>query len=194
MRAPSVEACWQTSAHPSRTRSFTIKTALVMLGAWHLFSVPARAHDAFEIWTIAVLRPDQLELGVTMALATAVRLINPDDKARPIEGDLMGSLGPRLEREGAALCIFTSNGKPLAPRSVQVELTEENDIAFKIVYPRPAPGRLHLHSACLKKLGQGFGGIFEASDTAGNHLGWEQLSFENPNFEITIPAPSPPKK
>ena len=82
-----------------------------------------------------------------------------------------------------------------AGRKVEVEFTEENDIAFKVIYPRPPPGRLHFHGAFLKKLGEGYGGIIEINDAAGLNLGWEQLSAENPNFEITVPAAKPaPKK
>jgi hypothetical protein len=154
----------------------------------------ARAHDAFEIWTIAVLRADHLELGVTMAQSTALRLIDPQMKAGAITTENFALHRPRLEQEAARLCILTADRKPLATRKIEVELTDENDIAFRIAYPRPAPGRLHFHAACLKKLGAGYGGILDASESSGHHLGWEQLSSENPNFEVTIPAPSSPAK
>ena len=72
-------------------------------------------------------------------------------------------------------------------RNIDVELTEENDIAFKLIYPRPPAGRMHVHAAMLKKLGPGYGGLFDASEPDGRHLGWEQLSYENPNYEITLP-------
>ena len=159
-----------------------------------LLPVSARAHDPYEIWTIAVLRADHLELGITMAQSTALRLVDPQMKGGAISFENFASHRARLEQEAAVLCILTAGRKPLTARKIEVELTEENDVTFRIAYPRPPPGRLHFHAACLKKLGAGYGGILDASDTSGNHLGWEQLSFENPNFEVTVPAPSPPKK
>jgi hypothetical protein len=166
---------------------------MVCFGIAALFlTTSARAHDAFEIWTIAVLRADHLELGITMAQSTALRLIDPQMKARAITFENFGAHRERLEQEAARLCILTHDRKPLAPRKIDVELTEENDIAFKVIYPRPPPGPLHCHAAMLKKLGQGYGGLFDASEPNGRNLGWEQLSFENPNFEITIPAPTKP--
>jgi hypothetical protein len=151
---------------------------------------PAHAHDAFEIWTIAVLRHDQLELGITMAQSTALRLIDPQMKSGANSAENFAAHRERLQQEAGALCILTNGPKPLVAQKVEVELKDENDIVFKIIYPRPAAGRLHFHARCLIKLGTGYGGIFDASDAAGNHLGWEQLSFENPNFEISIPKPA----
>jgi hypothetical protein len=150
----------------------------------------ARAHDLYEIWTIAVLRPDHLELGITMAQATALRLIDPQSKVAAITAANLSAHRERLEKEAAALCIVTTARTPLVARKVGVELTEENDIVFRVAYPRPPPGRVHFQAAFLKKLGQGYGGLFDASDSVGKHLGWDLLSFQNPNIEITIPIAS----
>ena len=65
---------------------------------------------------------------------------------------------------------------------------------FKIVFPRPAAGRLHFHASFLQKVGEGFGGTIFVSDPAGKDLGWDQITWENPNFEINVPSDSPPKK
>ena len=129
-----------------------------------------------------------------MAQSTALRLIDPEMKARAISVDNFAAHHARLEQEGKRLCVLTQGRKPLVPSRVQVELTDENDIAFKIIYPRPAALPLHLHAAMLKKLGFGYGSIFDASEPEGRHLGWEQLSFENPNVEIQIPAPPKPAR
>ena len=178
-RRPSLSA--RRSA-PQRRRLFA-----ATIGALIGLITPARAHDAFEIWTIAVLRHDQLEVGITMAHSTALRLIDPQMKSGAISAENFAEHRERLQQDAPTLCILTSGQKPLVAQKVEVDLTEENDIVFKIIYPRPAEGRLHFHARCLRKLGTGYGGIFDASDATGNHLGWEQLSFENPNFEISIP-------
>ena len=135
-----------------------------------------------------MLRPDRLELTITMAQSTALKLIDPQVTIRALTVENFAEHRARLEKEAATLCILTAERKRLAPTSAAADLTDENDVLFKISYPRPPPGRLHFHAAFLKKLAEGYGGILEASDTVGNHLGWEQLSWEYPNFEITIPS------
>jgi hypothetical protein len=156
-----------------------------------ILALPSRAHahDPFESWTSATLRSDTFELIVTMAQSTALKLIDPEAKIPVLTFENFASHRPRLEREAASLYVVTSGRKRIAPNKVTADLTDENDVVFKVRYARPAPGPLHFHAAFLKKLGQGYGGILEASDNQGNHLGWEQLMFENPNVEITIPAP-----
>jgi hypothetical protein len=176
------------------SRAKELTAVLLALVALLSRPTPARAHDAFEIWTIVVLRADHLELGITMAQSTALRLIEPQRNAGAISVENFAAHRARLEQEAATLCLLTSGRKPLPARAVDVELTDENDIVFKVTYPRPAPGPLHFHARCLKKLGAGYGGIFDASESDGRHLGWEQLSFENPNYEISIPGSPPTRK
>jgi hypothetical protein len=176
----------RSPAHEHRER-----TPLILLLLLAVVTHSVRAHDLYEIWTIAVLRTDQLELGITMAQATALRLIDPQSKVAAITAENLSAHRERLEKEAATLCVLTTGRNQLAARKVEVELTEENDIVFRIIYPRPPPGRLHFQAGFLKKLGQGYGGLFDANDSVGKHLGWDLLSFQNPNIEITIPASSP---
>jgi hypothetical protein len=151
-----------------------------------VFSGTVRAHDPYECWTSALVRAEVLELTVTMAQATALRFVDPDSKIRALTSQNFEQVLPKFEKAAAGMCVITSNRKALVSRRVTVELTDENDVVFKVFYPRPPPGPLHFHAAFLKKLGEGYGGILEASDTSGNHLGWEQLSFDNPNYEVTV--------
>jgi hypothetical protein len=153
----------------------------------------ARAHDPYEAWTFVNVSRNALELNITMAQSTALQLVDPEKTIRGLTVENFPAQRARFEREAATLYIITSIRTPLKPRKIAVELTEENDVAFKIIYPRPAPGRLHFHAAFLKKLGEGFGGIIEATDNEGHHLGWEQVSVENPNLEVEVPPPSPEK-
>lgn len=193
---PNPDAVSRRTLHAeaaSRLWSHVIRTlaaVLVLLST----AITARGHDAFEIWTIAVLRPDHLEIGITMANSTAMRLITPRNGNVALSESNFARYRDRLEKEAPQLCVLSRGGKPFSARSITVELTDENDVVFKLIFARPPAGPLHFRAACLKKLGQGYGGILDASDSAGKHLGWEQLSFENPTFEITIPAPiSSPK-
>jgi hypothetical protein len=153
-----------------------------------------RAHDPYESWTSVLLRSESLELNITFAQSTALRLIDPEAKISGLTTENFATYRPRFEKEAAALFILTAGRKPLLPRTLTVEFTDENDVAFKVIYPRPAPGRLHFHAVFIRQLGAGYGGIVEAADMQGNQLGWEQLSSENPNFEIVIPESSSTKK
>ncbi len=157
-----------------------------------LLASAAHAHDPYDSWATARLRVDRLEFIVTMAQSTALRLIDPELAIPFLAQENFEAHRPRLERAGANLCILTTARKPLVATTVAVELTEENDVVFKVIYPRPPAGRLHWHAAFLRKLGDGYGGTLEVNDVAGNNLGWEQVSFLNPNFEVTLPAAASP--
>jgi hypothetical protein len=165
------------------------------LGLWVSCSLGpslARAHDPYESWSAAILHPDRLELTVTMAQSTALRLIDPEAKIRGLTPQTFALHRSQFEREAVGLFILTSGRTtPLAGRKPAVEFTDENDVVFTLSYPRPAPGRLHFHAAFLKKLGASYGGILEVNLPGGENIGWEQLSFENVNFELTV---SPPRK
>jgi hypothetical protein len=180
----------RTSA-TSLTRCFA-PLALTIL--WALaFSAPARAHDPFETFTSVVIHPDRMELSIGMAQSTALRLIDPAVRITALTPENMAEHRPRLLHEGALLFVFTSLRTRLGARKVEVELTDENDIFFQVTYPRPAPGRLLVHAAYLRRLGDGFGGIFALNDPTGKNLGWEQLLWAQPNFEVTVSASVPPK-
>ena len=178
-----------TSATP-HTRRFAparfAPLALTMLVAM-VFSAPARAHDPFETFTSVVIHPDRMELSIGMARSTALRLIDPAVRITALTPENMAEHRPRLVREGALLFVFTSLRTQLAARTVGVELTDDNDICFNVTYPRPAPGRLLVHAAYLRRLGDGYGGILEINDHADKNLGWEPLVWAHPNFALTVP-------
>lgn len=166
----------------------------ILASAWlaAMALVPSvRAHDPFDIWTMVVVRPDHLELAVTMSRATAMRLIDPEMKLRALTANTFAVHRPRLEREAAALHLLTAARHRLEPIKVAAELTDENDVVFHVAYPRPPPGRLDFAAAFLQQLGRGYGGILDVSTADGRHLGWEQLSFENPAFAVTLPPSTP---
>ena len=188
-RSPARE-CRDRSPSP---RAVTPLCALIFLVAFPFIS-PARAHDPFEAFHSVTLHPDRLELVVTMAQATALKLIDPTAKIPALTSDNLAAHRPRLVRAAALLFILTSARKQLTVRAANIELTDENDLIFRVTYPRPGP--LYLSAAYLRRLGDGYGGILEVNDSLDKNLGWEQLLWAHPNFEISIPplgarAPSP---
>ena len=157
-----------------------------------LFTTPsARAHDPFEALHTAVVRPDRLDLIITMAQSTALKLIDPTAKIPSLTLENLAAHRPSLLREAARLFIITSVRTPLSSRTATIELTDENDVIFRVTYPRPAPGKLYFSASYLRRLGDGYGGILEVNDAADQNLGWEQLLWARPNFEVTFPSPSP---
>jgi hypothetical protein len=184
--SPSISAA--RGAGAGRTGFFAaLRTTTIAAVMALAFASPAHAHDPAESWTAAIARADALELLVTMAQANALKLIDPANKIPPLTPENFEQYRARLVAAGGALFTITSIKQRVTVRSVDVELTEENDIAFKITYPRPAPGLLIFDAAFLKKLGEGFGGIIDASDTTGPHLGWDQLSSENTSLVVMLP-------
>ena len=144
------------------------------------------AHDPYDAFTTVTVRPDSLEFILTMAQSTVLKLIDPSVRIPALTPQNMTELNPRLTRAAAALFVIKSVHTPLTPRQISVELTEENDIVFRLIYPRPAPGPLLFSAVYLKNLGDGYGGVLEINDHTGHNLGWEQLLWAHPDFEITI--------
>ena len=166
----------------------------VLVAAIMVCAGTVRAHDPYESFTLATIRDDDLELNMTMAQSTALKLIDPQNKIAGLTIENFSKHSDRLIEAGRGMFVVTSLKGALVVRRVTVELTEENDVSFKIFYPRPAPGRVHFHAAFLKKLGDGYGGIIDSTDAEGRQLGWEQISWENPNLEITVLPPGTIKK
>lgn len=171
----------------------TLSRFTVLLAA-ALVAVPLHAHDLMESFIEAIVRPDQLELLITMGPATALRLIDPTAKPQALTLESFERYRERLLKEGAGLFVVTSSKARLASAGVEVKLTEEKDVAFKVTYPRPPSGLLIFNAAFLEKLGTGFGGIIDASDTLGHHLGWDQITWENTTLVVVLPAPGPAAK
>jgi hypothetical protein len=153
-----------------------------------------RAHDPGESWTNAVLQPDGLKVQITMAPVCATLLLGPSGKFSGLTEENFPEFHDRLKALAGEFYVVTSGRAPLKPRAIEARMTEELDLEFTLVYPRPAAGRLHFHASFLGKLGSGFNGMIYLTDAARNDLGWDQLSAEAPNFEVTIPAAPPVKK
>ena len=145
-----------------------------------------RAHDPYEAFHSATLSREHLEIVITMAQSTALRLIDPAARIPGFTPENFSTHRPALHREAAALFRVTSAGRPLTAQSATVELTDENDVVFRVTFPRPGPGPLTFSAAYLAKLGDGYGGLLEVTDAAKKNLGWEQLLWSRPDFEVTL--------
>ena len=171
-----------------------VRLRLLLLALLCALIPTARAHDPFEAFHSATLYPDRLELVVTMAQSTVLKLIDSTANIPALTPENLSTHHPRLVRAAVLLFILTSAKKQLSAHAANVELTEENDLIFRVTYPRPAPGKLYFSAAYLRNLGDGYGGIIEIDDDTSKNLGWEHLLWAHPNFEVTVPSNPFPRK
>lgn len=153
-------------------------------------SVPvrsARAHDQAESWTEVMVGTEHMELLVTMAQASALKLIDPAAKIPALTKETFAANRAKLLAEGAKLFAITSLTKRLSVERIDVLLTDESDVAYRILYPRPASGLLMFEATFIKTLGNGSGGVIAARDAEKHDLGWDQLTPDHPTLVVMLP-------
>jgi hypothetical protein len=170
---------------------------LALFAAIAVFVPAAGAHDVYTSWTEAFVRADRLEMTLTLARSSALRLIPDANALPPITPENFSAYSPRLKAIAPQLFELTSAGKPLTLSSSRVEISGDADITFHLIYPRPAPGAmLRFVAQYLFHLIDGHVGTLVVNDAAGKDLGWSPVSVDQPAFEIRAPAAAPatPKK
>ena len=143
----------------------------------------ARAHDPFEITTLASLQATALTVEVTLTRATAGRLLSANlgrsAPANPNIQELRG-LAPRMFRVSAG-------GAALLPRAHRVALNAEGEVVFHLEYPRPGRGILRFEAAHLLLLPEGYSSswVLRAEQPA-RMLGQKILHLEDIAAEATL--------
>lgn len=170
----------------------SLTAALAMAIA--LLTPSARAHDPAESWTEVMVGADHMELLVTMAQASALKLIDPAARIPALTKETFAAHRATLLAEGAKLFAITSLTNRLPVQRIDVLLTDEFDVAYRILYPRPAPGLLMFEAAFIKTLGNGCGGVIAARDADKHELGWDQLSPDHATLVVMLPKPTAPAK
>jgi hypothetical protein len=150
---------------------------------------PLRAHDIYSSWTDATLRPDRLELTLTLARASASRLLPNANTAPPTTPENFAEFAPQLKAGAAALFEITTAGKMLKLTSSEVKISGDADVSFHLVYPPPPAGSLRFAVRYLFLLVDGHIGTLVVSDAAGKDLGWSPVSVDQPVFEVRVPSP-----
>jgi hypothetical protein len=157
------------------------------------FTLPLRAHDIYTSWTEAVLRSDRLELTLTLARASALRLLPNGKTLPPITPENFAEYAAPLKAVAADLFEIKSAGKVLVLSSSEVTVSGDADITFKLNYPRPAPGTLRFAVSYLFQLVDGHVGTLVVTDPSGRDLGWSPVTVDQPVFELRLPATSAAK-
>jgi hypothetical protein len=149
-------------------------------------ALPLRAHDIYTSWTDATIRDDRLELTLTLARASAARLLLDAEAVPTITPENFAQFAPQLKATAPALFEISCAGKLLKPTTSNVKISGDSDITFYLAYPRPPPGELQFLASYLFRLVDGHVGTLVVSDAAGNDLGWSPVSVDQPVFAIRL--------
>jgi hypothetical protein len=154
---------------------------------------PLRAHDIYSSWTDAVIHPDRLELTLTLARASALRLLPNANTLPPITPESFSEYAPRLKAAAPELFEIKSAGKTLVLSSSEVTISGDADITYRLAYPRPPPGMLRFTVHYLFQLVDGHVGTLVVRDPAGKDLGWSPVTVDQPVFEVKLDRPGTAK-
>lgn len=153
-------------------------------------NLPARAHDPFSSSATAILKPDRVELTVTLAQSAARDLLdrpaNIPDEA--ITDENFGRFHERLKQSALKLFRITAGGGFVTPSNAEAEFTAENDIEFRIDYPPVAKGPVRFQAVYLTRMQDGHVGTLYVENSARQDLGWGYLETTAPTLEILLPV------
>ena len=119
--------------------------------------VVLRAHDANEITAEAWIRGATIELTVTMARSTAMRVLAGGVEAQAFAPADFPTVRDRLAAIAPRLFDVTGGNVALKPRSARVALAVEDDVEFKLVYPLPTTLPLRFRATHVTSLPDEYG-------------------------------------
>jgi hydrogenase/urease accessory protein HupE len=148
----------------------------------------AHAHDPFEITTDAHVAGDRLSVHTTMSLLTATRACidggSGSGRGR-IEPPAFEAHRPELTRCARAFYRITAGGRDLHAREARIELTVEEDVDMRVVYPRPAQSPLVFEATALRKLSPRAGVVLTVTGQR-TFLGQQLLRPDEAVFAVPI--------
>ncbi len=159
------------------------RKALCVIALLAAFAGPARGHDLRASWTTAILRPDSCELLVKMHAESVVALIQEKAPGASFEPENFESLRPALESFAHGLYELRAGGRALAATETHVTAVEDN-LEFRLVYPRPAGEPLSLKADFLSRVAPDFIAHVNVTDDAGKQLSTHVLRPDEPSAEI----------
>jgi hypothetical protein len=159
-----------------------------------LSGVVVRAHAPLETWIDVAVHSNAIQLHAVMAPAAALRLIEPAAAGKRLTAEDFAQKRSGLMERGAKLFTLVQLKTRLAPVEVEVALTDDGDVDYRLTFPRPAAGLLMIQAVFLQALGDGFGGMIDVHDPSGCRLGWDQLTHDNATLVVMLPTPGLPTK
>jgi hypothetical protein len=182
---------------PSAAAAFSTALSTVLFLAALLVALPLRAHDLYTSFVEAKLLTDRLEVTLTLGRVNASPLL-PDAATKrlpPLTPENFAAAEPRLRSAAPALLSISAAGKPLSfSAPAVVKLSGDSDVTFTLTYPRPTAGPLKFFAQFVGALVDGHTATVVLTNAAGDDFGWSPVSFDQPVFEVPLPAPTPAKK
>ena len=151
----------------------------------------AAAHDSLESDLSVWVRATGIDVQIYMARVSAAEFLEKDGEHLTIMRDNFSEFEKRLAASAPALLSVTAGaGAALQAESSTAEITDEDDICFRLHYPLPAvlPGPLAIHGNYLRKMDEGHVGKIYVLNANGDQLGQDDFSAEYPDFEVRLPA------
>jgi hydrogenase/urease accessory protein HupE len=152
-----------------------------------LFVIAADGHDLQASWTIVRFRPDMVELKVRMAADTVRSLIQDQAPQATFEPENFEKVRPLLKEFAKDLYEVTAGGQRLVALQSEVVVIEDN-LEFRLVYPRPASGPLHLKANYLNRVIPGYFAHVNVTDEAEQPLSSQILKADAPSMEAELPS------
>jgi hypothetical protein len=177
-------------------------SSLVVFVIWRGV-LTASAHEPRQSNTDVKLRPEKMEVDITMARSAAALLLQePGPKTAPsFAPEDFTALRENLLKKAPGLYEISLGTTALKAKTSEVSLTVENDVLFHLVYPRPQNQTVDFRAIYLKKMQEDHQTTLVVADETGKPLSWKDLSADQPLFKTVIPTaravipppqPSPP--
>ncbi len=152
-----------------------------------LFGASALGHEVQTSWTVVRFGPDACELNVRMHGETVRALVQDEAPDATLEPENIDRIRPLLEAFANGLYEVSAGGRPLAPLRTDVTLVDDN-LEFRLVYPRTAEGPLRLKALYLSRVAPDFIANVSVEGAAGRPPVNRVLSAREPSAELEPPS------
>ena len=144
----------------------------------------AGAHDLYTSWTEATLGAERLELTFTLARGSALRLLPASHALPPITPENFATYAPQLREIAGLIFTITAGGKELKLASATATIAGDNDITFRLTYPKVTAFPLRFRADYLLRLVDGHVGTIVLLDAAGKDVDWGPVNVDQPVFAL----------
>ena len=161
------------------------------VAAFLLGVLPLRAHDTFSSWTDAYLYPDRTELIITVSRVSALRFLPNGNTLPPITPENFPAYAPKLKAIAPELFELSAAGRTLPLTASEVSLANEEDITFRLTFPKPATGPLRLFGNYLQFLADGHVGTLVVKKADDTTSALSPISIDQPSLDVPLPPADP---
>ncbi len=164
-----------------------LKKALCIIALLLAASGAALGHDVQASWATARFGQDSCELTVRIHAEAVRTLIQDTAPGATFEPENFDNVRPALESFGKTLYEVSEGGRTLSATATDVSVVEDN-LVFRLVYPRTAAGALRLKATHLTRVSPEFIAHVSVTDEAGRPLASHVLRPDHPLVEIEPPS------